>query len=131
MWVTPGQNSPYAPAQIPIGVPKFWGWSNLINRLHLGMDENVFQEILSSGKWNGTPEELAQIVLRNRLAPAGLLPIREAVDWVYASIYTIIKAMKFSRMEPVCGGPIEIGVITTDRPFRWVRHKGFDSAIAS
>lgn len=45
------------------------------------------------------------------------------------SIYTTIKAMKFSHMAPVCGGPVEVAVITTDRRFRWVRHKGFDAAI--
>jgi len=42
---------------------------------------------------------------------------------------TINKAMKFSHMAPVCGGPVEIAVITTDRKFRWVRHKKFDAAI--
>jgi hypothetical protein len=28
-----------------------------------------------------------------------------------------------------CGGPIEVAVITSDREFRWVRHKGWDVAI--
>jgi hypothetical protein len=37
--------------------------------------------------------------------------------------------MKFSHMAPVCGGPVEVAVITTDRRFRWVRHKRFDAAI--
>ncbi len=58
------------------------------------------------------------------------LPIREAIDWVHASIYATIKTMKFSHMAPVCGGPIEIAVITTDRQFRWVRHKSLDAAVA-
>jgi hypothetical protein len=40
-----------------------------------------------------------------------------------------IKTMKFSHMAPVCGGLIEVAVITADRPFRWVRHKDLDSAI--
>ncbi len=130
IWVTPVQIGPWVPVPIPVGTPKFWGWSNLIERLHFGMDEAIFHEIMKSGKWTGTQDELVQIVLSNRLSPAGPLPIREAIDWVYASIYTTIKAMKFSRLEPVCGGPIEIGVITTDRRFRWVKHKSFDSAIA-
>jgi hypothetical protein len=30
----------------------------------------------------------------------------------------------------VCGGPIEIAVISSDRKFRWVRHKEWDAAIA-
>ena len=37
--------------------------------------------------------------------------------------------MKFSHYLPVCGGPIEIAVISTDRNFRWVRHKRFDDAL--
>jgi F420-0:gamma-glutamyl ligase len=41
----------------------------------------------------------------------------------------IIKTMKFSHMAPVCGGPVEIAVVTTDRKFRWVRHKQSDAAI--
>jgi len=37
--------------------------------------------------------------------------------------------MEFSHTAPVCGGPVEIAVITTDRSFRWVHHKRFDAAI--
>ncbi len=57
------------------------------------------------------------------------LPIREAIDFVHASIYSTIRALKFSRYEQTCGGPIEIAVITSDRRFRWVRHKRMDEAI--
>jgi len=65
-----------------------------------------------------------------RLAQPFDLPIREAIDWVYSSIYTTSQAMKFSHLAPVCGGPVEVAVITTDRPFRWVRHKKLDAGIA-
>jgi hypothetical protein len=58
-----------------------------------------------------------------------MLPIRDAIDFVHSSIYSTIKALKFSQFPQVCGGPIEIAVITSDRPFRWVRHKRFDAAI--
>lgn len=51
------------------------------------------------------------------------LPIREAIDFVHACIASTIKAMKFSSLAQICGGPIEIAVITSDRRFRWVRHK--------
>ena len=37
--------------------------------------------------------------------------------------------MKFKFGAPVCGGPIEIGFISTDRTFRWAKHKTFTSAI--
>ena len=53
----------------------------------------------------------------------------EAIDWVHTVIYTTIKAMKFSHYVPICGGPIEIALISSDRKFRWVRHKRFDEAL--
>lgn len=58
------------------------------------------------------------------------LPIREAIDFVYSYLHITVKAEKFKFGPPTCGGPIEIGFISTDRLFRWVRHKPFYSAIA-
>jgi hypothetical protein len=114
---------------IPMHIPMFWGQPNLIQRLSAGIDEDLFRDILQSGRWNGTPADLLNLVNQRRLSIPGILPIREAIDFVYASLYSTIKAMKFSQLAPVCGGPVEIAVITTDRPFRWVRHKKFDAAI--
>jgi hypothetical protein len=57
------------------------------------------------------------------------LPIREAIDFIYTYLHITIKATKFKFGAPGCGGPIEIGFISTDRPFRWVKHKSFSSAI--
>lgn len=128
--VSPDLELPPAPVRLPMGSPRFWGWSNLIGRLTNGMDDYLFGEILQSGKWTGSVDDLRNLVANYKLAPPGVLPIREAIDWVHASIYTTIKGIKFSRFDPVCGGPIEIAVITTDRRFRWVRHKGLDAAMS-
>ncbi len=57
------------------------------------------------------------------------LPIREAIDFLYTYIHITIKAEKFKFGPPTCGGPIEVGFISTDRTFRWVKHKPFYSAI--
>jgi hypothetical protein len=64
------------------------------------------------------------------LAVAGAtdIPIREAIDYVHSYLHITIKAFKFKFGPAVCGGPIEIGFITTDRPFRWACHKGFGTA---
>lgn len=121
-----------APTVVPLEMHalSFWGVPNIINRLLLGIDPELFGDILRSGKWTGTAAELSALVDRHRMAPDAVLPFREAVDWVHASIYATIKALKFSRLSPICGGPVEIAVITTDRPFRWVRHKRIDAAIS-
>ncbi len=114
---------------LAVGSTRFWGCPNLINRLIFGLDESLFSAILRSGKWIGNEQDLLDLIRPCCLGQPRNLPIREAIDWVHASIYTTIKTMKFSHMAPVCGGPVEIAVITTDRKFRWVRHKSFDAAI--
>jgi hypothetical protein len=59
---------------------------------------------------------------------AAHLPLRDAIDFVHTYLELTIKAFKFRMGPPVCGGPIEIGFVSADRPFRWVCHKRFDSA---
>lgn len=122
-------NAP-TPQSIGPGHTRFWGCPNLIERLIYGIDGHLFAGIVSSDKWTGTQDDLYGLVSQNMLAQPLDLPLREAVDWVYSSIYTTIKAMKFSHLAPVCGGPIEVAVVTSDRPFRWVRHKELDEAIS-
>jgi len=56
------------------------------------------------------------------------IPIREAIDFVHTYIHITVKAFKFRYGVPICGGPIEVGFVTTDRRFRWAFHKGFTSA---
>jgi hypothetical protein len=115
---------------LAIGRPRFWGVPNLINRLLTGIDPDLFAAILQSGLWAGSQADLLALVSRHRLTQLAALPIREAIDWIHASVYTTIKAVKFSQLAPTCGGPVEIAVVTTDRPFRWVRHKTLDAAIS-
>jgi hypothetical protein len=123
----PLKNRPM-PSEIPQCTQRWWGAPNVIQRLLFGVDDGLRKRILSSGKWNGTAAELEQIVDQQKwLHP--ILPIRDAIDFVHACIFSTIKAMKFSNFSQICGGPIEIGVITSDRPFRWVRHKDWDVAI--
>ena len=108
--------------------PRFWGAPNMVNRLIYGVDDPFLERVLASGKWSGTQEELIDLAALGFLQQPNL-PLREAVDWVYASVFATIKAFKFSQFQPICGGPVEIAVISTDRPFRWVKHKSFDAAI--
>jgi hypothetical protein len=117
---------------VPIAQPmnsfSFWGAPNMIKRLVWGYDEELEASILSSNKWAGSASELRALLDQQRLQH-GPLPIREAIDFVHSCIYSTIKGIKFSNREQICGGPIEIGVVTSDRPFRWVMHKDMDAAI--
>jgi hypothetical protein len=116
------------PVQITAGQWKFWGAPNMIQRLIFGADDELKENLMKSGKWNGTRPELDALVVQSALAHP-IVPIRDAIDFVHAGIFSTIKAFKFSSLSQICGGPIELAVITTDRPFRWVRHKAWDVAI--
>jgi hypothetical protein len=111
--------------------PCFWGVPQIMLRLLYGIDHDTIRAILESGKWQGTMDELAAIAAGRPLVWPRLLPIREAIDWVHTVIHTTIRGTKFASWPHFCGGPVEIAAITTDRPFRWVRHKRLDAAILS
>jgi hypothetical protein len=120
-----------ANAPVPADKPQgywFWGAPNMIQRLLFACDDGVKDSIVNSGKWVGTRQELDTMISKHALAHP-IIGIREAIDFVHACIYSTIKAFKFSLSPQICGGPIELAVITTDRQFRWVRHKSWDSAI--
>jgi hypothetical protein len=125
----PTFDHPQATAPLQVGGLFFWGVPNLINSLIYGIDPNIFSSILNSGRWNGNATDLSAIVAQHWHMPAGVLPLRDATDWVDSLIYATIKGLKFSNLAPLCGGPIEIAVISSDRPFRWVKHKRFSVAI--
>lgn len=118
--------TPLVPSQLSIGQYRLWGWKSLVERVIHGVDNDFLGRILASSHWSGTRDDLLALV---RSWAPGSLPIREAIDWVHSMIYTAIKAMKFSPFPNFCGGPIEVAVITTDRNFRWIRHKRLDEAL--
>ena len=118
-----------SPIQLPMNNYRFWGAPNMIQRLIFGVDDTFRHLVLSSGIWSGTNSDLDSLIAQQILAHP-VLPIREAIDFIHACIYSTIKALKFSNLSQICGGPIELAVITTDRRFRWVRHKKWDAAIA-
>ena len=117
------------PQRMPPAGWGFWGAPNMIQRLIHGADDGLKENVLNSGKWTGTRAELDSLVMQSALAHPHNVPIRDAIDFVHACIFSTIKAFKFSSLSQICGGPIELAVITTDRPFRWVRHKSWDVAI--
>jgi hypothetical protein len=116
------------PTQKPYGY-WFWGAPNMIQRLIFGLDDGLKTSIMTSGKWTGTLADLETLSAQHTLAHP-IIPIRDAIDFVHSFIFSTIKAFKFSTHSQICGGPIELAVITTDRRFRWIRHKELDAAIS-
>lgn len=125
----PSMNAPPTPREIAIGRPTFWGVRNMISRVIYGIDANLLTRIADGPFWTGSTQDLLDTVEPFVLRLAENLPIREAIDYIHAGISTTSKGLKFSHLPPVCGGPIEIATITTDRRFRWVTHKTLGEAI--
>jgi hypothetical protein len=122
-----------------LGQARFSGRHEFFTRVFYGADARLKGELLSTlkRKCKDLPEGFESVfeeafeAARAPLVTAGFqdLPIREAIDFVYSYLHITVKAHKFRFGPPVCGGPIEIGFISSDRRFRWVSHKDFGSAI--
>jgi len=125
----PWDTSPPQSEAIPQNTPLFWGQPNMMDRLLMALDGTVYQGILNSDHWKGSIADLDALIQPHALYASVQLPLREAIDWIYSSIYITIKAMKFYKKPQFCGGPIEVAVITADRQFRWVRHKSLGQAL--
>ena len=117
------------PTPIQMGQAVFRGVPMLVDRILYGIDPRLIEVLLASPLWMGKPEELVALVQPFYLGQPPLLPLRDAIDWIYSCIQATIKGVKYSPLAPICGGPVEIAVVTSDRTFRWVRHKNLDAAV--
>lgn len=125
----PQLTAPPIPDPLPIGSYRFKGAPNMTQRLLYGCDDGVKMAILNSPHWTGSGQDLETLLAQHRLEHP-IVPLRDAVDFIHSSISSTIKAFKFSSLSQICGGPIELAVISADRDFRWVRHKEWDSAVS-
>ena len=100
----------------------------MLQRLLFAADDRTKASILSSGHWTGTAADLESALAPNVLNHP-IIPLREVVDFVHTCVHSTIKALKFSHFQQICGGPVELAVVSTDRKFRWVRHKEWDAAV--
>lgn len=130
MLFDPANTLPPQPVEIIRNRPVFWGIPIMMDRLLKGIDGAIYSGIQQSPHWTGQKADLDAIVAPYNLSPGADIPLREAIDWIFSSIFVTIKALKFSALPPFCGGPIEVAAITADRRFRWVCHKGLDQALS-
>lgn len=133
--------NPPAESIAPLGIgAQFSGQPMTFNRVFLGIDPQLQQllranlaQLVSPNNPTAFESQFDTVIqaLIPRFAAQGYtdLPIRDAIDYLHAMLHVTVKTMKFKYGVPACGGPIELGFITTDRNFRWVLHKSFDSAI--
>jgi hypothetical protein len=136
--IEPGCQIEWKPMEV--GTAQFFGCPEFFSRVFHGFDTKLPGRLLAELKKGGLgikDEQLEQVFNRafqSAVAPLAAvgfpdLPIREAIDFIHTYLHITIKGFKFRVGPPICGGPIEIAFISTDRPFRWVCHKGFERAI--
>jgi hypothetical protein len=124
---------------LEIGMCMFSGMPQFFSRVFRGFDPQLsdlfFREakLRFGEKFDEVAPRLSEafVAATQQLVNVGYqdLPIREAIDFVHSYLHISIKALKFRFGVPACGGPIEIGFVTTDRRFRWATHKPFTSAL--
>jgi hypothetical protein len=125
---------------LSVGIPLFMGAPRFFNRAEDGFDPDLpglLKQALIS-RLSPVPENFDQIFsdafaeAKEQLPFSNIfgIPLRDAIDFVHAHLHLTVKAHKFLLGPPVCGGQIELAFVSSDRAFRWVRHKPFDSGVS-
>lgn len=113
------QNTPY-------GVPDFganwYGMTDALVRLFQGYDVDALNELVRRGV---DPQIISQWITDQ--VPAlkivfDAMPLQDAVDFAEYAVQLVIGRFRFGQGLPLCGGDIDIAVITPDR-FRWSKIK--------
>jgi hypothetical protein len=98
-----GENSTLGLTMLGLGNLRSVGYRTLVAQfadtlvVHGAQTMHDVASLWSQFFWS-TPQDLFDLVRLCCLGEPSDLPIREAIDWVHASIYTTVKTMKFSHM---------------------------------
>lgn len=81
-------------------------------------------KLLYAASWRGEQSAISRLLNSQPPTPVNhaLMPLKDAVDYVDFLIDTTIKLQRFTVLPKVCGGDIDILVLTKDDSF-WYRHK--------
>jgi hypothetical protein len=111
------------------GNPNFGiNWFGLVDgivRFHWGYDDRLrfeLQEILKSSK-DLDLKAIDDIFLKHQYpADFGSMPLQDAIDYVNYLINLVIGRFRFYNGVPLCGGEIDIAIITY-KGFEWIKTK--------
>ena len=107
------------------GQPNFganwFGVTDAIVRLHWGRDDQALT--ILSERFQVEKDEIRELLapLQYPVLFEGM-PLQDAVDYAVYLINVVIGRFRFVMGAPLCGGEIDVAVITPDR-FAWVRQK--------
>lgn len=110
----------------PDGTPNFganwFGMTDALQRLVLGFDSQALQELVN----RGVDPTLIQGWISDGVPSLPLvfdgMPVQDAIDFAEYAIQVVIGRFRFGIGIPLCGGEIDIAVITPNT-FRWAKRK--------
>jgi len=109
------------------GKPNFganwFGVTDAINRLHKGLDDRAILKVAELLKMS--PEEALKLFadLEYPVVFDGM-PLQDAVDYATYLVNVVIGRFRFVVGAPLCGGEVDVAVITPDA-FTWVQRKSW------
>lgn len=111
---------------LPNGSPSFganwFGMTDALTRLYLGFDELALNELVN----RGAPAPVVEQWANDNVAALPLvfdgMPLQDAIDFAEYSVQVVIGRFRFAQGPPLCGGDVDIAVITPDA-FRWAQRK--------
>lgn len=109
------------------GKPNFgaswFGMTDAINRLHKGLDDRAIGKVAELTKL--PPEEVLKLFadLEYPVLFDGM-PLQDAVDYATYLVNVVIGRFRFVLGAPVCGGEVDVAVITPNA-FSWVQRKSW------
>lgn len=124
---------------LTVGVPLFAGAPRFSQRVREGFDPELPELLkqLLRRRLGQVPRDFDQLFdeafsdAKDQLPFTDTygLPLRDAIDFVHAHLHLTVKTHKYLFAPPTCGGRIEMSVVPTDGPFRWVRQQRLDSGV--
>lgn len=110
----------------PNGSPSFgadwFGQTDALTRLIKGYDPVSLNELVKRGVDANIVEKWTQDNLSELLLVFNGMPLQDAIDFAEYAVQVVIGRWRFGPGAPLCGGEIDIAVITP-RGFQWAHRK--------
>jgi hypothetical protein len=110
----------------PDGSPAFgvhwFGMTDALIRLMLGFDAQAMEELVR----RGADINIVRQWMMDRVSALPIIfdgmPLQDAIDFAEYVVQVVIGRFRFGQGPPLCGGDVDIAVVTPDA-FRWAQRK--------
>lgn len=103
----------------------WYGLTDAIVRLHHGYDNQLKVLLKDVGV---EPKKISEVFKRmvkevQYAVPFDGMPLQDAVDYAIYVVGVVVGRYRFTVGPELCGGPIEVAVITREKGFNWIHRK--------